>query len=113
MKKLMHLRCNVEMKKGLLTTYEHEPGIVLRDVEAYICPKCKDYIFTEKQMEKIEKRTEAIKVHTFAFERKFTISGRSLVLNIPEDIRRHMKIAKGKKARIVPLDDSKFMVEVF
>jgi len=112
MKKLYCVRCDVEAKKGLLPTYEHEPGIVLRDVEAYICPKCKDYIFTEKQMEKIEKRTESIKVHTFAFERKFTISGRSLVLNIPEDIRRHMKISKGKKASIRPLDDKRFIVEI-
>lgn len=43
---------------------------------------------------------------------KFTVSGRSLVINLPEDLARHMHLAKGLIARIRPVDDRHFIVEV-
>src|SRR3990167_9186857 len=103
--KLICKKCKLEARKVVLNKYEHEKGIVLEHVEAYECPNCGEFVFTEKQLEEIERRTEAIKVHKFSFERKITISGRSLVINIPEDMVRHMKLTKGKKAKLIPLDD--------
>lgn len=108
----MCVKCNVEAKKILLDHYEQEKGITLKNVEAYACPQCREFIFTPKQMELIEKRTEAMKVHMFAFKRTLTISGRSLVVNIPEDIVRHMRLKKGQKIDLRPLDDKRFLVEV-
>ena len=110
--KLICKKCKEEARKVKLARYEHEKGIVLEDVEAYECPKCHEFIFTEKQLEEVEKRAGALKFHRFSFERKITISGRSLVINIPEDIARHMKLEKGKKTRLTPLDDKHFLVEV-
>ena len=110
--KMICTKCKEEARKVVLGSYEHERGIKLKDVEAYKCPKCREFVFTEKQMEEIEKRTEAIKVHKFSFERKITISGRSLVINIPEDITRHMKLAKGMRARLTPIDDKELLIEV-
>jgi len=109
--KLICKKCKEEAKKTVLEKYEHEKGIVLENVEAYECPKCHEFIFTEKQMEEIEKRTEVIKVHKFSFKRKLTVSGRSLVINIPEDVVRHMKLVKGKETKLTPLDDKRFLVE--
>jgi len=48
----------------------------------------------------------------FAFERKVTVSGRSLVINLPEDLIKHMNIVKGKKVKIFPDGRRKFIVEV-
>lgn len=110
--KMICTKCKQEAKKVVLDSYEHERGIKLKDVEAYECPKCHEFIFTEKQMEEIEKRTEAIKVHNFSFERKITVSGRSLVINIPEDITRHMKLVKGMRARLTPIDDKELLIEI-
>lgn len=110
--KLMCKKCNEETRKVKLPRYEHEKGIVLEDVDAFQCPNCGEFVFTEKQIDEIEKRTEAIKVHKFSFERKITVSGRSLVINIPEDIVRHMKLSKGKKTRLTPLDDKSFLVQI-
>ena len=103
---------NAVMQKQLLPTYEHEDGIVLKDVEAMVCPVDNDFTFTEKQIEEVERRTEAIKVHLFTFKRKITISGRSLVINLPEDLARHMHLVKGTIAKLRPIDDKRFMVEV-
>jgi YgiT-type zinc finger domain-containing protein len=110
--KMICTKCKEEAKRTILGSYEYEKGIKLKDVEAYECPKCHEFIFTEKQIGEIEKRTDAIKVHKFSFERKITVSGRSLVVNIPEDIIRHMKLAKGMKAKLTPIDDKELLIEV-
>ena len=52
-----------------------------------------------------------IKAEMLAFERKVTVSGRSLVINLPEDLVRHMNIIKGQKVRILPAGKRKFIVE--
>jgi ubiquitin C-terminal hydrolase len=110
--KMICIKCKEEARKVVLDSYEYGRGVKLKDVETYECPKCHEFIFTEKQIEEIEKRTEAIKVHMFSFERKITVSGRSLVINIPEDVARHMKLVKGMKARLTPIDDKELLIEV-
>jgi YgiT-type zinc finger domain-containing protein len=109
-------KCKEETKKTTLDRYEHEKGIVLENVEAYECPKCGEFIFTEKQLEDSERRTEVIKIHKFSFKRKLTVSGRALVINIPvnipEDVVRHMKLTKGMPIKLTPLDDKRFLAEV-
>lgn len=67
--------------------------------------------FTAGQVDEMERRTDLIKAHSFAFERKVTVSGRSLSINIPEDLARHLHVLKGKAVRLIPLDDKRFMVE--
>lgn len=86
MKKLVCIKCRERARQTVLDSHEHEPGIVLKDVGAYECPKCHELIFTEKQMEAVERRTEAIKVRRVSLVRKLTVSGRSIVINLPEEI---------------------------
>ena len=110
--KMMCKKCNIRIDKIVIKNYEYERGIPLNDVEAYGCKKCGEFVFTEEQIENIEKRTEVAKIHRFSFERKLTVSGRSLVINIPEDVVRHMNLSKGKVATLTPIDDKSFIVEV-
>ena len=96
----------------ILDRYEYEEGVPLCNVHTYECPHCQEFIFTEEQVEEMEKRTEMIKSEMLAFERKVTVSGRSLVINLPEDLVKHMNIVKGKKVKIFPGGKKKFIVEV-
>jgi len=105
-------KCGIEAQEKILDRYEYEEGIPLCNVHTYECPNCQEFIFTEAQVEEIEKRTEMIKSEMLAFERKVTVSGRSLVINLPEDLVRHMNIAKGKIVKIIPGGKKKFIVEV-
>jgi uncharacterized protein with PIN domain len=54
--KMICTKCKGPVKKVVLDSYEYEKGIPLQGVEAYECPKCKEFVFTEKQIDKIEKR---------------------------------------------------------
>jgi len=112
MGKIICKKCGVEAKEEILDNYEYEDGIPLRNVHVYECPKCKELIFNDKQVEEMERRTHIIKAEMFAFERKVTISGRSLVINIPEDLVKHMNILKGKMVKIIPAGKKRFIVEI-
>ena len=104
-------KCNEKMREAVLEEYEHEEGIPLKEVSAYVCPNCHDFLFSEEQLELIEKRTRAIKVHLFTLRRRLTISGRSLSLNIPEDVVKHLKLKKGQDISLRVIDDTHVMIE--
>ena len=112
MGKIICKKCNVEAKGVVLDSYVYEEGIPLKNVNAYECPICKEFIFTEDQVEEMERRTDMIKSEMFSFNRKITISGRSLVINIPEDLVKHMNILKGKTVKIIPAGKKRFIVEI-
>nr|MDO8084201.1 YgiT-type zinc finger protein [Candidatus Sigynarchaeum springense] len=101
----------VDAEAIILDNYEYEEGIPLRNVPAFKCPVCGEFIFTEAQVDEMENKTDMIKAEMLAFERKVTVSGRSLVINLPEDLVRHMHIMKGQKVRIRPAGKRRFIVE--
>jgi len=92
----------VELKPAILANYEYEEDIPLHNVSALKCPKCDNVVFTEKQADELESRTEELKKRTFGFPRKVTISGKSLVVGIPSELAEHLHIKKGQKVRILP-----------
>ncbi len=103
-------KCNVEMHIGIVPEYEYEEGLPLYDVQAYLCPKCNNVVFTEEQADEMEARTEEIKKRDFAFPRKVTISGKSLVVGIPAALAKHLHIKQGQKVRILPSSNG-FLVQ--
>ncbi len=111
MGKIICKKCGKEAMEIVIETYEYEEGIPLRNVPAYECPQCGEFIFTEEQVDEMERKTDLIKAEMLAFERKVTISGRSLCLNLPEDLVKHMNISKGKNVKIIPAGKKRFIVE--
>ena len=103
--------CNVQMKEAILPTYEYEEGIPLKNVLCLRCPKCENIFFTEEQAEIMERRTEEIKKIMFEFIRTISKSGRSLVLRIPQDVRRYYDLEEGEKVKIIPVGQEGFMVK--
>ena len=106
------MKCGIEDKKVIFPEYEYVEGVGLKSVEAMECPNCRDFTFTEKQVEELERRMDEAEAKMFSFSRKITVSGRSLSINIPEDLARHLKIVKGKVANIRPIGGKRFVVEV-
>ena len=94
--------CNTEMKLVILPKYEFEEGCPIFHVPTYQCPSCKDIFFTEEQSDAMEEMTDEIQKKSFGFERKVTISGKSLAVTIPTDLAGHLHIKAGTKVRILP-----------
>ena len=103
-------KCNIQMKLGVLPKYEYEEGYPLHNVRAYQCSKCNKTFFTEEQAHEMEARTAEVKEYTFGFERKVTISGKSLVVSIPKELADHLNIKQGTKVRIIPVAKEGLMI---
>ena len=106
-------KCQTEMKEGLLPKYEYEQGYPLHNVQAYQCPQCNKIFFTEQQAKEMKSRTNELKEYTFGFERKVTISGKSLVVGIPSELADHLEIRQGQKVKIIPVAKDGFMIRKF
>ena len=103
--------CNVRMRESF-TDHEYEEGVKLTHCPCYLCPQCKKVSFMEDQAKDMKRRTQEIKNKRFAFERIITMSGTSLSIGVPAEIAEHLKLKKGSKVRIVPMQDKGFLVEV-
>ena len=103
-------KCDVEMKLGLIQKYEFEEGYPLHNVSSYQCLKCNKTFFTEEQARELELRTKELKEYTFGFQRKITISGKSLVVGIPSELADHLNIKQGQIVKIIPVAKEGFMI---
>lgn len=104
-------KCDEEMKEVLLPTYEYEENLPLHNVTAYRCNNCGKIFFTEAQAKEMEARTSEVKEYQFGFERKVTISGKSLVVTIPQEIAEHLKIKAGQEVKVFPIAREGFLVK--
>lgn len=104
-------KCDEPMKEVLLPIYEYEDGYQLSNVSAYKCHKCENIFFTENQAVEMEMRTKNIKEQMFGFDRKITVSGKSLAITIPYELTKHLEIKKGQKVKIIPIAKEGFMIK--
>lgn len=103
-------KCEVEMKRTVLSSYEYLEGLPLPQVPAYQCSRCNYIFLTEQQANAARKRTATIMERRFAFERRVTISGKSLAITIPQELAAHIGIKQGSKVRLRPLEQHGFVV---
>ena len=59
----------------------------------------------------MEERTKKLEGSTFGFERKITISGKSLALTIPKELAKHMNFSQGTLVKITPLAKRGLMIQ--
>lgn len=104
-------KCDEEMQEILLPKYEYEEGLPLYNIAAYRCNKCGKIFFTESQAREMEARTNEIKEYQFGFERKVTISGKSLVVTIPQEIAQHLHLKAGQPIKIFPIAKKGFFIK--
>ena len=105
------VKCDQEMQEVLLPTYEYEEGQILHNVSAFRCNSCGKIFFTEQQAKEMKARTQELREYTFGFERKVTISGKSLVVSIPSELAEHLHIKQGQKLKIFPVANEGFIIK--
>lgn len=95
-------KCDSEMRRAVLPSYEYLEGCPLSSVPAYKCQRCGNLFFSEKQAADMAQRTKLLAESTFGFQRRITVSGRSLAVTIPQELAEHMKLSKGVTVKIIP-----------
>lgn len=108
--KIYCAKCDEEMRLVVLPKYEYEDELPLHNVQTYKCLRCKNTFFTEEQAKEMELRTNELKECQFGFERKITISGKSLVVGIPSELADHLRIKQGTKVKVIPISNEGLMI---
>lgn len=108
--KIYCAKCEEEMRLIFLPKYEYEEGLPLHNVQSYKCMNCGNLFFTEEQAKEMEARTSELREYQFGFDRKVTLSGKSLVVGIPSELASHLKIKQGTKVKVIPLATEGFMI---
>ena len=87
-------------------------GISLGKFPAKICQKCNEQWFDEKTSKKIEKAEKKKNLFGLYKESKISYSGNSLIIRIPQDIAKFMKLNKEKPILIYPESKNKISVDI-
>ena len=103
--------CGTAMRRTTLPVYEFLEGYPLHDVPAYRCVKCGAIFFTEKDADEMERRTRVLEEQEFGFERKITMSGRSMAVTIPHELAEHLHLRQGQVVKVVPIAKHGFLVK--
>jgi len=61
MRTIICTKDGVEATEIVLELYEYEEDISLHNVPAFECPVCGEFIFTEAQVDEMERKTDIIK----------------------------------------------------
>lgn len=104
--------CNSDLITIKTTLDLYSGKVILNDVEVQYCPKCKEELFTPKQMKKIDELTKGIKLQELSLRRKLSESGRGLILRIPSDIARAMHLTKDSEVEIKVKDSKELLIEI-
>ncbi len=104
-------KCDEEMPEVLLPRYEYEESVVLHNVSAFRCNSCEKIFFSQQQAKAMKARTQELKEYTFGFERKVLVSGKSLVVGIPQELAEHLDIHQGQTVKIYPLANEGLVVK--
>jgi len=87
-------------------------GIELGKFPAEVCSNCKEEWFSEETAKKIEKIEKEKGLFGLSKQSKISYSGNSLIVRIPKEIAKFMKLKKETSIMIHPEGKNKISIEV-
>ena len=84
----------------------------LGEHDALVCNKCGETFFTEKSSLEIEKKAKKLGIWGMEKKSKISYAGNSLIVRIPRNIAKFMRLRKGKDILIRPEGKKKIVVTV-
>ena len=102
--------CDSKMKmlKKEFSIYD----VSLGKFDAEYCDKCDETFFTEESTDEIERIAKEKGLWGLERTSKISYSGNSLIVRIPEDIKRALDLKKGKEVRIHPEGKKRLVVDI-
>lgn len=87
-------------------------GVDLGEFEAEACSSCGESFLSEAAMQELEKRAREAGIWGLGQKVRVTKSGNSLVLRIPSDLARFLKIRAGSEVFMHPEGEERIVVDV-
>lgn len=84
----------------------------LGEYDALVCNKCGETFFTEESSLEIEKKAKELGIWGIEKKSKISYAGNSLMVRIPRNIAKFMKLRKGEEILIRPEGKKKLVVTI-
>ncbi len=113
---MKELRCVCGAKAEKIKTELElfDGSVVLKDVDAYYCPRCKEEILTTDQLSSArEKLTEILpNFEAFSLRKRISQLGNSLSIPISKEVAEFMHLRKGEEVKIMVKNRHRLIVDV-
>jgi len=88
--------------------------VLLRDVDAYHCPKCEEEVMTGEQIAARQSKTREVlpSFEAFSVRKKVIKVGNSVSIPIPSDVAEFVGISKGGDVRVTVKNRKRIIVDV-
>lgn len=87
-------------------------GVSLGDFPAEKCGACGEAYLDEAAMEELERRAKAAGIWGLGKKARVVKSGNSLVIRIPTDLAKHLKLRAGTEVFVHPEGEDRIVVDV-
>ncbi len=107
-------RCPVCGKGFLRPQVVHEEmfGIDLGDYPGEVCDRCGESFLSSDSMERVEARAKELGLWGLASKVKIARSGNSLVVRIPAQLARYLKMKSGQEVLVSPEKENRLILEL-
>jgi len=87
--------------------------VVVKDVNAFYCPRCKEELFESKEGDRLFEQVSKLGiVQAFESRKKITKVGNSFALPISKELANYMQIKKGREVQIKVQNPKRLIVDL-
>ena len=105
--------CGAKMDKIKTEMDFFDGKVIVRDVNAFYCPKCKEELFDSKEGDKIFGEVSKLNiVQAFKSRKKITKVGNSFAIPVSKEIADYMQMKKGEDVQIKVENQKRLVVDV-
>jgi len=87
-------------------------GVSIGKFPALVCESCGEQWFSEETSKKIEEKERKLGIFGLSIDSKVSYSGNSLIIRIPQNLARFMRIKKDSKIKIEPENKNKICISL-
>jgi len=113
-KKTERCVCGAKAEKIKTTLELFDGNIVVKNVDALYCPKCKEELLTTEQLTSAQKKYREIlpDFEAFNLRKKVAQLGNSLTIPLSKEITDFMHLSKGEDVRITIKNRNRLIIDV-
>jgi YgiT-type zinc finger domain-containing protein len=110
----MAVRCPICGKGNLRAGVVHETmfGVALGDYPGEVCDRCGESFLSSETMKGVEDRAKELGLWGLASKVKIAKSGNSLVVRIPSQLARYLRLKSGQEVLVAPEEANRLVLEV-
>jgi len=109
----MNCVCGARLEKIKTEIDFFDGKVIVRDVEAFYCPECKEELFNSKQGNELFEKVSKLNLNeSFESRKKISKVGNSLAIPLSKEIAEYLQVKKGAEIQIKVKNKKRLIVDL-